>query len=173
MSNRQRYFSAIACSVLLFAGSRASAADQQFQPEQFFAGHTRSNGVFENSVGKRRQQFTTDCRGTVDANVLSLAQKFRYEDGHAQQRHWQIRRLDRTHYEGRAEDVVGIARGEVAGNAFHFTYVVAIKPGNPLFDVQLDQTMTLRRDGVLENHATIRKLGFTISRVTEFFRRAD
>lgn len=173
MRNAKNYFKAITCSVLVVASSYASAADKQFQPERFFAGHTRSKGVFENTVGKARQQFTTDCHGIVRGDILALAQQFRYGDGHTQQRHWQIRRLDSTHYEGRAEDVVGVARGAVVGNAFHFSYVVAAKPGNPLFNVELDQTMTLRRDGVLENHATIRKLGFTISRVTEFFRRAD
>ena len=52
---------------------------------------------------------------------------------------------------------------------FHFAYTVALKPGNPLFNVRLNQTMTLQRDGTVENRATIRKLGVVLSRVTERF----
>ncbi len=56
---------------------------------------------------------------------------------------------------------------------FHFTYTIALKPGNPLSNVQLNQTMTLRRDGIVENRARIRALGVPLSRVTEQFRRVD
>ena len=150
-----------------------SAAETQFHPEKFFAGHTRSTGVFRNAVGKPEERFATDCHGKLHGNVLQLDQRFRYDDGRTQERHWQIRRVDATHYLGRANDVVGEARGEVTGSSFHFIYTVALDPGNPLLNVRLDQTMTLRRDGILENHATIRKIGVPFSRVTEQFRRVD
>lgn len=105
--------------------------------------------------------------------TLYLDQHFRYADGRTQERHWQIRRVGATRYLGHANDVVGEARGAVDGASFHFAYTVAIKPGNGFYNVQLEQTMTLRRDGTVENQATIRKLGIPISRVTEQFRRAE
>ena len=67
--------------------------------------------------------------------------------------------------------VVGAARGEVIGATFRFSYIVALRP--PSFHVCLDQTMTLLRDGSVENRATIRKLGFPLSRVRERFQRVD
>ena len=79
------------------------------------------------------------------AALFGLDQHFRYKDGHTQDRHWQIRRIDDRHYLGRANDVVGAARGEVIGATFRFSYIVALKP--PSFHVRLDQTMTLLRDG--------------------------
>lgn len=160
--------------VFLFAIATAvsvCARETQFEPEKFFAGRTRSSGVFRNNIGKPQQHFTTECRGRVLGSTLRLDQSFRYDDGRRQERHWEIRRLDANHYRGRANDVVGEARGEVAGSIFHFKYIVALKPGNPLFNVQLDQTMMLRQDGLVENHATIRKLGFPLSRIIEKFRR--
>ena len=74
------------------------------------------------------------------------------------------------HYIGSANDVVGEARGEVSGSRFHFVYIVALNLKNSLLNVQLDQIMTLHRDGTLVNRATIHKFGFPLSRVTERFR---
>ncbi len=150
-----------------------SAAERQFHPEKFFSGHTRSTGIFRNTIGKPEQRFTTDCRGRTRGNTLYLDQRFRYDDGRTQERHWQIRKVDATHYIGRANDVVGDALGEVTGSSFRFLYTVALNPKNPLLNVRLDQTMTLRRDGTVENQATIRKVGLPLSRITERFRRVD
>ncbi|MDQ6655716.1 MAG: DUF3833 domain-containing protein [Verrucomicrobiota bacterium] len=122
--------SAVLLGILFAIQTRASAAEPQFRPEQFFAGHTRSSGVFRNTVGKPEQRFTTDCHGRTRGNTLRLDQRFRYDDGHTQERHWEIRRVDAVHYVGRANDVVGEARGEVTGASFHFAYVVALKPGD-------------------------------------------
>jgi len=58
---------------------------------------------------------------------------------------WQIRRLDAVRYVGRANDVVGQAHYKVDGATFQFAYTDALKPGNRLFHVRLDQTMTLQR----------------------------
>jgi len=160
-------------SALVAVTTTVSAAEPQFRPEKFFDGHTRSTGIFRNMVGKPEQRFTTDCRGRTRGRTLYLDQRFRYEDGRTQERRWQIRQVDATHYIGRANDVVGEARGKVTGSSFRLVYTVALKPGNPLSNVRLDQTMTLRRDGTVENHATIRKLGIPLSRVTEQFRRVD
>ncbi|MGI8481434.1 MAG: DUF3833 family protein [Chthoniobacterales bacterium] len=160
-------------ATLLVITTTVSARELQFQPEKYFAGRTRSTGVFRNTIGKPEERFSTNCRGRMRGSTLYLDQRFRYDDGRTQERHWQIRRVDATHYLGRANDVVGAARGAVTGSSFHFVYTVALNRGNPLLNVRLDQTMTLRRDGILENHATIRKIGVPVSRVTEQFRRVD
>lgn len=166
-------------SILLFAGCAAVPPVAQiknnprFEPEKFFAGHTRSSGIFENRIGKSQQRFSTDAAGQLRGNLLTLHQTFRYEDGRTQQRQWQIRRLDAHRYEGTANDVVGYAHGTIAGDTFRFSYTVALKPGNPFFTVRLEQVMTLRGDGTVENRATISKFGLTLSDVTEHFRQVD
>lgn len=167
------YLHAALIAIRLGFALHASAETGIFEPEKFFTGHTRSVGVFRNSFGRREQRFTTDCRGRMRGDTLFLDQYFRYADGRKQERHWQIRRLTSHRYIGRANDVVGEARGEVRGRTFRFSYVVALKPGNPFLNVRLNQSMTLRGDGSVENHATIRKLGLVLSRVSEEFQRAD
>lgn len=153
--------------------SAYASAEPLLRLENFFVGHTRSSGSFQNTVGKPQERFTTDCYGRMRGRTLLLDQRFRYDDGRTQERHWQIRPTDATHYVGRANDIVGEARGEAFGSSVHLRYTVAIKPGNPLFNIQLEQTMTLRRDGTLENRATIHKLGVLLSRISERFHRAN
>ncbi len=89
-----------------------------------------------------------------------------------QHRSWRIRKLDAHHYEATANDIVGTARGEASGNAFHWTFTLAASPGNPLANVQMTQSMYLQADGrSLINHTTIRKFGIAVAQVTETFRR--
>ena len=158
------------CSSL--APERFAGSKPEFDPMAFFTGRVRSSGVFENRSGDPARRFTTSCAGHMDGGVLVLDQEFVYDDGHRQQRHWRIRRTDAHHLEATANDVVGTGTGEVYGNAFRWEYTVALKPGNPLYDVHLKQWMYLQADGrTMVNRATVTKLGVEIAQVTEFFRR--
>lgn len=158
------------CSSL--APTRFAGAKPEFDPVVFFTGSTRSWGVFENRSGDPARRFTTACNGHLEAGTLVLDQEFVYEDGSRQQRHWRIRRTDAHHIEATANDVVGTGVGEVYGNAFRWEYTVALKPGNPLYDVHLKQWMYLQADGrTMLNRATVTKFGVEVAQVTEFFRR--
>ncbi|HEY0791339.1 MAG TPA: DUF3833 family protein [Chthoniobacterales bacterium] len=143
------------------------------EPDRFFTGHTCSWGVFEDRAGANpRRPFTTECFGRRERGELILAQTFTYGDGTVQHRVWRIRRLDLHHYEAVANDVVGVGRGEAYGNAFHWEYTVALKPGNPLFRVKLKQWMYLQKDlRTLLNRGTVSVFGVTVAQVTEEFRR--
>ncbi len=158
------------CSSL--APSHFAGAKPAFDPIAFFTGHTDSWGVFENRSGDPSRRFTTSCVGHLEGGTLVLDQEFIYEDGQHQQRHWRIRRTDSHHLEATANDVVGTGTGEVYGNAFHWEYTVALKPGNPLYNVHLKQWMYLQPDGrTMLNRATVTKLGVEVAQVTEGFRR--
>ena len=150
-----------------FAGTRPV-----FDPVVFFTGRTHSWGVFENRGGDPTRRFTTTATGHREGDTLVLDQEFIYEDGHRQQRRWQIRHTDACHIEATASDVVGTATGEAEGNAFRWEYTVALQPGNPLYNVHLKQWMYLQAGGrTLLNRATITKFGVEVAQVTEFFQR--
>lgn len=150
-----------------FAGSTP-----RFDPVAYFTGNTRSWGVFENRAGQPSRRFQTTCRGRPDGGVLVLDQDFAYDDGHHQQRNWRIRRVDAHRYEATANDVVGTATGVAYGNVFRWEYTVALKPGNPLFNVRLKQWMYLQADGrTMLNRGTVRALGIEVAQITEQFRR--
>ncbi len=147
-------------------------AKPTFDPMAYFSGHTRSWGVFENRAGEPSKRFTTDCHGHREGDVLVLDQTFTYEDGRTQQRHWHIRRVDAHRYEATANDVAGTGTGEAYGDAFHWEYTVALKQGNPLFNVRLKQWMYLQPDGfTVLNRGSVNAFGIEVAQIAESFQR--
>ncbi len=84
----------------------------------------------------------TDCTGTVEPDgSLHMIQRLSQQDGTAQTRQWVARRTGPHTWEATANDMVGRARGTADGRAFHWRWVLAGGPGNPPFDVSMDQWM--------------------------------
>ncbi len=141
--------------------------------EDYFLGQTRAWGVFEDRFGNLRRQFDVDITGTVDGDTLTLDEHFTFSDGEKDRRVWTIRRIDENTYEGTADDVIGTARGKVAGNALNWTYQVDLAMGDRSLRVRFDDWLFLQSDGVLINRARVTKWGFEVGQVTLFFRQVD
>ena len=141
-------------------------------PVRFFTGHVRSWGVVEDRRGQPSSIVTTDCRGEADgADGLKMIQILHVGQDKPMNREWRMRRTSPGHFEATANDLVGTATGEAAGNAFHWQWTLALSPGNPLKDVTMDQWWYLLEDGSMLNRTTIRKLGVIAAEVTEHFAR--
>jgi hypothetical protein len=143
----------------------------RFDLFEYFPGHTRAWGLFEDRFGKVRRQFTVDIRGRIEGETLILDEDFLYDDGERDRRVWTIRRDGGDAYTGRAEDVVGEARGHSAGNALRWTYQMELPVGDSTWRVVFDDWMFLQPDGVLINRAKVRKFGFEIGSVSLFFKK--
>lgn len=135
----------------------------------YFEGTTRAWGLFEDRFGKVRRQFTVDIQGHVNGDTLVLEEYFEYQDGEQQQRSWTITRTGENTYSGTAADVIGSARGEISGNALHWTYRLSLPVGDRHWKVDFDDWMFLQPDGTLLNRARVRKFGFEIGSVTLAF----
>ena len=158
-----------ACSEPLGVEKFASTGPD-FDPVRFWTGHTRSWGVLENRSGEPTSIVQTDCVGDAEgADGLHMRQRLTLDDGTVQNRDWHMRRLAGGQYEATANDMVGTASGTAAGRAFHWSWVLALKPGDSLHDVTMDQWMYLMDDGAMVNRTTIRKLGVILAEVTEQF----
>jgi hypothetical protein len=145
-----------------------------FDPMEFFTGHTKSAGVLENRRGTPTQHVTTETRGVREGDMLRLEQSLRFSDGRKQDRSWRIRKLDAHHFTATANDVVGTIEGEAYGNVFHWSFTLALSPGDPFGNVRMSQWMYLQPDGrTMLNHSTIRKGGLVLAQVSEQFRRQN
>ena len=143
------------------------------EPERFFEGRTLSFGVFENAGGAPTGRFSTEATGRREGDALVLDQTVRLGDGSVQERQWRLRRVDAHRYEATAGPVVGIATGEAHGRVFHWTYTLALPPGDWLRRVEFEHWMYLAEDGeTLLNRFTVRKLGVVVARASEVFQRA-
>jgi len=141
--------------------------------EEYFLGETRAWGIFEDRFGKLRRQFVVDITGTMDGDELVLDERFDYADGEKDRRVWRIRKLDEHNYEGRADDIIGVAKGVSYGNALNWSYDLDLQIGDNSLRVHFNDWMFLQPDGVLMNRARVTKWGFDIGEVTLMFKPVD
>lgn len=139
----------------------------------YFNGTVDAWGLFTDRSGRVVKRFTVvmDCKWQGDEGVLDEA--FTYSDGTKQRRIWRLNALPNGRYEGRADDVVGMASGQTKGNAFQWQYTLALPIDGSVWHVQFDDWMYLMDERVMLNKAVMSKLGVTLGEVTLSFTRRE
>jgi hypothetical protein len=167
-------------ATLLIAGGCSTMKIEDFEGkeprlrlEEFFAGQSRAWGTFEDRFGNLRREFTVDITGTWDGKTLVLEEDFVFADGETDRRVWTITKVDEHTYEGRADDVHGVARGKSYGNALTWTYDVDLKTKDGSLRVTFEDWMWRLDRDVLLNKAEVRKWGFKVGEATIFFHRLN
>ena len=135
----------------------------------YFNGTLDAYGVFTDRSGKVVKRFTVVMKGTWTGDDGVLDEDFFYSDGTVQKRIWRLKHLGNGKYSGTADDVVGIANGQQSGNAFYWTYTLALPVDGKVYDVQFDDWMYLMTDKVMLNKATMSKFGWRLGEVTLSF----
>jgi len=136
---------------------------------QYFNGTLDAYGVFTDRSGKVVKRFTVVMRCTWNGDEGVLDEDFVYSDGTTQKRVWRLKHLGNGRYEGRADDVVGVAQGQTAGNAFRWGYTLALPVDGKVWEVQFDDWMYLMDPRVMLNKAAMSKFGIHLGEVTLSF----
>ena len=89
--------------------------------------------------------------------------------GTQERRVWRLQRTAEGRYIGRADDVVGEAAGESAGNTLRWRYTLRLKVDGSTWDVQFDDWMYLMDRQVMLNRAAMSKFGIHLGDVTLSF----
>ena len=137
--------------------------------EKYLSGNVKAYGILQNRSGKVTRKFIADLDGKWDGKQLILDEKFHWSDGEIQTRQWQITKIDEHHYEGTAEDVVGIAKGFSYGPAFKFEYVLLVPFKNRKIKITFDDWIFMQDEKVAINRATMTKFGFKVAELTVSF----
>lgn len=138
----------------------------QLDLRQYFNGPLTAHGMFTDRSGKVVKRFTVRMTGSWKGDEGTLDEHFVYSDGSTQQRIWHLRHLGDGRYSGRADDVVGEAQGESAGNAIHWSYVLALPVNGRVWNVSMDDWMFLIDGRTLLNRTAMSKLGLHLGDVT-------
>ncbi len=141
--------------------------------EDYFQGRTLAWGMFQDRFGNVRNRFKVVMVGDFADNVLTLDEDFYYEDGSTSKRIWKLKVLDNGAYEGTAADVIGLAKGQRAGNAFNWKYDMNLPIAGREWQVSFDDWLFLQEDGVLINVAEVSKWGITLGKLTFVFAKKD
>lgn len=136
----------------------------------YFNGRVDGWGMVQDRSGKvlRRMVVELDCRWNGNEGVLE--ESFQWSDGKTEKRVWKIRK-DGDRYLGRADDVIGEATGEAAGNALRWNYVLALPVGDSTYHMDMDDWMWMIDDKTMANRTTMSKLGVRVAEISIFFRK--
>lgn len=145
----------------------------QFDLTRYFDGTLDAHGMFQDRSGKVVKRFHVEIAAHWKGDTGTLDERFTYSDGSTQRRVWTVTRIDAHHYTGRADDVVGEARGEARGNALRWTYVLALPVDGKVYNVDFDDWMFLMDDRTLLNRSVMSKFGVRLGEVTLSFRKRD
>jgi hypothetical protein len=140
---------------------------------EYFNGRLDAHGMFQDRSGKVVKRFKVEMQATWKGEVGTLDEHFTYSDGTTQRRVWTLVRQADGRFIGTADDVIGEARGELAGNALRWRYVLALPVDGKVYHVDFDDWMFLMDDGVMLNRSFMSKFGFDLGQVTLSFARHD
>lgn len=162
--------------LFLLAGCSADIRDYQndkptFDLFGYFSGETRAWGMVQDYQNKQTRRFEVVIKGEVVDNTLTLHEKFEYNDGEHQARTWRIIRNKDGSYQGTANDIVGVAQGNTAGNAFNWRYDMDVKTDNGTVKLHFDDWLFRQDEKHLFNVTSLRKFGLEVAKVTLFFEK--
>jgi len=158
---------------LLFLSSCADHSIKSYSDElpkinlrEFFNGEIYALGIVQDRSGRVIKRFKVDIKSYWKGNKAILDEKFVYSDGTNSSRVWELKEIGASKYEGRADDVVGIAIGETAGNAFYFEYDLDLPVGDTNYKVNFEDWMYLLDKNTLLARSYMNKWGFDLGEVT-------
>jgi len=137
----------------------------------YFNGPLIAHGLFTDRAGKVQRRFTVRLMGSWQGEEGRLEEDFEYSDGKTERRVWRLSHLGQGRYSGRADDVVGQARGEAAGNALRWSYTLRLPVDGQVYEVDFDDWMYLMDEQVMINKAQMSKFGIRLGEVTLAFRK--
>jgi hypothetical protein len=138
---------------------------------EFFEGRVEAWGIFQKRSGEVAKRFHVVINGHSEGSKLILDEAFTYSDGTKQKRVWTLTPDGPGQWRGTAGDVVGEARGEIAGNTLRWRYVLRLPVDGEEYDVELDDWMYLMDDKTLINRSYMSKFGVEVGQITLFFRK--
>lgn len=143
---------------------------------EYFSGTIDAYGIFTDRSGEVVKRFTVLIESKwsiVDGKKVGvLDESFEYSDGSKQKRIWKLTEVSPGRYIGKADDVIGDAQGESAGNALNWAYTLALPVDGTIYHVQFDDWMYLVTPKVMINKAKMSKFGIYLGEVTlSFYKR--
>jgi hypothetical protein len=96
----------------------------EFLPEEFLVGELEGWGVLESVTGSLQSRFVITANGVWRPRLktVEFSETWTLDNGHVDTLNWRITKIDDGQYTGSKDRILGEAKGEQAGCAFHWTY---------------------------------------------------
>ena len=174
MNRRKSLTTLIVAAAVVVGCASPSPADYATEKPQldlktYFNGELTAHGLFTDRSGEVARRFTVQMTGTWQGGNGTLDERFTYSDGSTERRVWRLTDEGGGRWSGRADDVVGVAQGQAAGNALNWRYTMALPVDGKVYEVQFDDWMVLMDERVMLNKAVMSKFGVRLGEVTLSF----
>lgn len=143
----------------------------QLVMENYFNGKMTAHGVLMNRGGDVTKRFVVYMDMSWNGNVGTLKEDFDWSNGEKTKRVWTIKKLAEGKYEGTADDVIGVADGASEGNAFHWSYKLAVPTDGRTYNLKFEDWMFLVDEKVLINEANMYWYGFHVGKIIISFNK--
>lgn len=169
-------FAALIAPLTLGLAGCAATGVEQYHAQQpaldlktYLNGTLDAWGMVQGRSGEVKKRFhvVIDAKWQGDTGMLDEA--FKWSDGTTSRRVWTLKKQPDGTFRGTADDVVGEAVGEVAGNALRWRYVLVLPVDGKTYNVDFDDWMFLMDDKVMLNRSFMSKWGINLGEVTLTF----
>jgi len=135
----------------------------QFDLRQCLNGSIKSEGVLYGPMGRVVTQFTADMEGQWHGATGSLSEHFQYSSGAMQMRKWNLQMGNDGHFTATADDIIGVARGEVSGATARLEYRLRLPKEAGGHVLNVVDWMYLAENGNIINRSEMRKFGIKVA----------
>lgn len=166
--------------VLLLAGcasvdpSDYANEDPPLDLRRYFDGQLEGHGMFIDRSGKVTRRFVVSIRGAWQGDTGTLTEDFAWSDGEVEKRVWTLTPEPGQpgRWRGVADNVIGVAKGRVAGNALNWRYAYTLKTRDgSTYDIDFDDWLFQVDERVVLNRAVLSFWGLRVGEVLISFRR--
>ncbi len=166
----------VSCLFLISCSTAIEEYDNSSPPltlESYFNGDLVAWGMVQDYSDKVTRRFCVEMTGSWQDSqnglVGTLDEDFYYADGEQGKRIWTLEKVSDNQYTGTAQDVTGIATGEINGFAFQWDYTLNVTIDGTSMSFVLDDWMYQIDQYRLMNRTTMRKFGIPVAEITIFF----
>ncbi|MFT6221348.1 MAG: hypothetical protein ACJA0C_000750 [Candidatus Endobugula sp.] len=141
----------------------------KFDIKDYFNGEMTAWGMVQDYSSKVTRRFCVELDGQWNNNQGILRETFYFNDGEISYRTWQLTRLAEGQYQGEAEDVVGIAKGQHQGFAFQWQYQLTVAIDGEDYQFMMDDWMYQIDQYRVFNRTSMSKFGVKVAEISLFF----
>ncbi|MEQ5871945.1 DUF3833 family protein [Sagittula sp. NFXS13] len=134
------------------------------------SGPIEAHGVIYGPTGRVVSRFAADFVGTWQGNTGVLKEHYRYASGREEAREWRLILGNDATVTGEADDVIGKARGQLAGPALRLRYRLQLPDDAGGHVLSATDWMYLAPDGAVVNRSQFRKFGIKVAELVAVMR---
>jgi hypothetical protein len=147
-----------------------AALGPRFDLRTHLNGPILCEGVIYGPTGKVASRFVADMEGTWDGNTGVLKERFRYDSGRIQDRHWVLKLGNDGTIRAEAPDVIGTGEGRAEGPGVLLRYRIKLDEEAGGHELDVTDWMYLMENGTIMNRSQFTKFGITVAELVATLR---